>query len=114
VRTLAQRSTLAAKEIKDLIEASAGTVDWATRRCTRPAPPWTAWWPACGGERHHGRDRAGSEEQRSGIEQVNQAIAQMDQVTQQNAALVEEATAAAGALQEQAQELTQVVGVFKL
>ena len=55
-----------------------------------------------------------SDEQRSGIEQVNQAIAQMDQVTQQNAALVEEAAAAADALQEQAQELNQVVGVFKL
>ena len=51
---------------------------------------------------------------RAGIEQVNQAIAQMDQVTQQNAALVEEAAAAADALQEQAQELNQVVGVFKL
>ncbi len=53
-------------------------------------------------------------ELRSGIEQVNHAIAQMDQVTQQNAALVEEVAAAADALQEQAQELNQVVGVFKL
>ena len=55
-----------------------------------------------------------SEEQRSGIDQVNQAIAQMDQVTQQNAALVEEAAAAADALQEQAHEMERVVGVFKL
>ncbi|MDM0037381.1 methyl-accepting chemotaxis protein, partial [Variovorax sp. J22P271] len=50
----------------------------------------------------------------SGIEQINQAITQMDQVTQQNAALVEEAAAAAGSLQEQASSLVKAVGVFKL
>ena len=55
-----------------------------------------------------------SEEQRSGIDQVNQAIAQMDQVTQQNAALVEEAAAAAQSLQEEAGNLSQVVATFKL
>jgi methyl-accepting chemotaxis protein-2 (aspartate sensor receptor) len=114
VRTLAQRSTLAARRSRP---------DRGLRRHGGPGP--RAGAP---GQRHHGQrggQRAAvsgimaeiaqaSEEQRSGIEQVNQAIAQMDQVTQQNAALVEEATAAAGALQEQAQELTQVVGVFKL
>jgi methyl-accepting chemotaxis protein len=57
---------------------------------------------------------AASQEQSSGIEQVNQAIGQMDQVTQQNAALVEEATAAAQSLQDQAGKLAEVVGVFKL
>jgi methyl-accepting chemotaxis protein len=55
-----------------------------------------------------------SQEQTSGIEQINQAITQMDQVTQQNAALVEEAAAAAASLQEQASGLSQVVSVFKL
>jgi len=57
---------------------------------------------------------AASQEQTSGIEQINQAITQMDQVTQQNAALVEEAAAAASSLQEQAANLSQVVGVFRI
>jgi methyl-accepting chemotaxis protein len=55
-----------------------------------------------------------SEEQRAGIEQVNQAIVEMDRVTQQNAALVEEAAAAALAMQEQAAGLSEVVGTFRL
>lgn len=54
-----------------------------------------------------------SDEQRAGIEQVNQSIAQMDQVTQQNAALVEEAAAAADAMQDQARELSGLVGTFQ-
>ena len=57
---------------------------------------------------------AASQEQNLGIEQVNQAITQMDEVTQQNAALVEEAAAAAGSLEEQAASLVREVGVFKL
>jgi uncharacterized phage infection (PIP) family protein YhgE len=57
---------------------------------------------------------AASQEQSSGIEQVNQAIAQMDDVTQQNAALVEEAAAAAESLQDQAGKLAEAVSVFKL
>jgi methyl-accepting chemotaxis protein len=55
-----------------------------------------------------------SEEQRAGIGQVHDAIAQMDEVTQQNAALVEEAAAAAAALQDQAHDLEEVVRIFKL
>jgi methyl-accepting chemotaxis protein len=55
-----------------------------------------------------------SAEQTDGIEQVNQAIGEMDQVTQQNAALVEESAAAAESMQEQAGRLAQVVSVFKL
>jgi methyl-accepting chemotaxis protein len=55
-----------------------------------------------------------SEEQRNGIEQVNQAITQMDDVTQQNAALVEEAAAAANAMQDQASNLSQMVSVFQI
>jgi methyl-accepting chemotaxis protein len=61
-----------------------------------------------------GEITAASQEQTSGIEQINQAITQMDQVTQQNASLVEEAAAASEAMQEQANKLTQVVGAFKL
>ena len=57
---------------------------------------------------------AASEEQSAGIEQVNRAIGQIDEVTQQNAALVEEATAAAESMQTQAGNLSQVVSVFKL
>jgi methyl-accepting chemotaxis protein len=55
-----------------------------------------------------------SREQSEGIDQVNQAVAQMDQVTQQNAALVEEAAAATASLQEQAGELQRTVSVFKI
>ncbi|MBW8370279.1 MAG: hypothetical protein K0M66_04785, partial [Thiobacillus sp.] len=57
---------------------------------------------------------AASQEQSSGIEQVNQAITQMDDATQQNAALVEEAAAAAESLQNQAGKLAEAVSVFKL
>ncbi|MDM0236318.1 methyl-accepting chemotaxis protein, partial [Variovorax sp. J2R1-6] len=61
-----------------------------------------------------GEISAASHEQTQGIEQINQAITQMDQVTQQNAALVEEAAAAAASLQDQAGSLSQVVSVFTL
>ncbi|MCU4121051.1 hypothetical protein N8A90_18355, partial [Variovorax sp. N23] len=61
-----------------------------------------------------GEIASASQEQTSGIEQINQAITQMDQVTQQNAALVEEAAAAAASLQEQAGHLVQAVGVFRV
>jgi len=61
-----------------------------------------------------GEIASASQEQTSGIEQINQAITQMDQVTQQNAALVEEAAAAASALQDQAGSLVHAVGTFKV
>ena len=61
-----------------------------------------------------GEISAASEEQSSGIDQVNRAVSQMDEVTQQNAALVEEAAAAAGSLQEQSQRLAEAVAVFKI
>jgi len=57
---------------------------------------------------------AASREQSAGIEEVNRAITQMDQVTQQNAALVEEAAAAAASMQDQAAQLAQLVTVFRL
>ena len=61
-----------------------------------------------------GEINAASDEQTSGIEQINQAVIQMDNTTQQNAALVEEAAAAAQSMQDQAANLSQVVGAFKL
>ena len=114
VRSLAQRSAAAAKEIKALIgdsvekvDAGARLVDQAgntmqeivdsVRRVTDVISEITA----------------ASTEQSAGIEQINEAINQMDQVTQQNAALVEEAAAAAASLQDQAGNLAQVVSVFQ-
>ena len=115
VRTLAQRSTAAAKDIKDLIRASASTVDLGHAQVSQASATMDTVVASVQQVSTIMAEIAqASDEQRSGIEQVNQAIAQMDQVTQQNAALVEEAAAAADALQEQAQELNQVVGVFKL
>jgi methyl-accepting chemotaxis protein len=61
-----------------------------------------------------GEISAASEEQSTGIDQVNRAVVQMDEVTQQNAALVEQAAAAAGSLEEQAKQLVSVVSAFKL
>ena len=61
-----------------------------------------------------GEISASSREQSQGIEQVNQAIMQMDEITQQNASLVEQAAAAAATMKEQANHLTQLVGAFKL
>jgi methyl-accepting chemotaxis protein len=61
-----------------------------------------------------GEISSASHEQEAGITQINRAITEMDAVTQQNAALVEEAAAAAGSLQEQAASLAQLVSVFKL
>ncbi|MBK1722867.1 methyl-accepting chemotaxis protein [Thiocystis violacea] len=115
VRSLAQRSATAAKEIKVLIQEDAQAI-------------------ATGSERVHAAGEsmeeivnqvkrvsdliaeisAASDEQTSGIEQVNQAITQMDDVTQQNASLVEEAAAAAESLEEQAQGLARAVSVFRV
>ncbi len=61
-----------------------------------------------------GEISAASQEQSAGIEQVNLTVTQMDETTQQNAALVEEATAAARSMEEQAGELTQAVSIFKI
>jgi len=114
VRNLAQRSASAAKEIKTLIgdsvekvEAGSKLVDLAgttmdevvasVKRVTDVISEITA----------------AGQEQTTGIEQINIAITEMDNVTQQNAALVEEAAAAAGSLQDQAKNLAQIVSVFK-
>jgi methyl-accepting chemotaxis protein-1 (serine sensor receptor) len=115
VRSLAQRSAAAAKEIKSLIGDSVEKVDTGSKLVTEAGSTMDE---VVGSVKRLtdiiGEITAASDEQSAGIEQVNQAIGQMDQTTQQNAALVEEAAAAAGSLQEQAGHLERVVGVFKL
>ncbi len=115
VRLLAQRSASAAKEIKALIGASVDRVEAGTRQV---------------GEAGHSMDEivaqvkrvsdligeisSATAEQTSGIGQVGEAVTQLDQVTQQNAALVEESAAAAESLRQQAARLAEVVSVFRL
>ncbi|MGV8899553.1 MAG: Cache 3/Cache 2 fusion domain-containing protein [Burkholderiaceae bacterium] len=115
VRNLAQRSASAAKEIKALIDDSVQQVDQGSKLVDDAGHTM--------GEIVVSVKRvadimseitAASQEQSAGIEQVNQAIGQMDEMTQQNAALVEQAAAAAESMQDQAAELAQAVSVFKL
>ncbi|MET0265858.1 MAG: methyl-accepting chemotaxis protein [Duganella sp.] len=115
VRNLAQRSASAAKEIKVLIDASVDKIKLGTELVEKAGTTMNTLV----GDVHQvtqivGEIATASREQSEGIDQVNQAIAQMDQVTQQNAALVEEAAAATQSLQDQAGELAQTVSVFKI
>ncbi len=115
VRSLAGRSAEAAKEIKQLIGASVEKVELGSRLVQD-----------AGGTMQEivqsvqrvtdmiGEVTAASTEQSTGIGQVNQAVVNLDQMTQQNAALVEQSTAAAQSLREQAQQLAQAVSVFKV
>ena len=115
VRNLAQRSAAAAKEIKQLIEGSVQQVDEGNRLVSKAGE--TMDEIASSVQRvtgMMGEILSVSQDQGSGIAQVNHAIEQMDQVTQSNAALVEQAAAAAASLQDQAMRLTQSVSVFKL
>jgi methyl-accepting chemotaxis protein len=115
VRTLAQRSAAAAKEIKVLIDNSVEKVDLGSKLVDQAGNTMTEVVDSIKRVTDIMAEiTAASQEQSQGIEQVNQAIMEMDDVTQQNAALVEEAAAAAGSLQDQAGNLTQVVSVFKL
>ena len=115
VRSLAQRSAAAAKEIKVLIDDSVSKVEEGSQQVGEAGKTMEEIVSSVRRVTDiMGEITAASQEQTSGIEQVNQAIAQMDQVTQQNAALVEEAAAAADSLQGQAGHLSQVVSVFKL
>ncbi len=115
VRNLAQRSAQAAKEIKTLIGDSVDRASDGARQVDEAGATMQEILAsvqkvtAIMGEIRHA-----SEEQSAGIQQINQAIDQMDGVTQQNAALVEQAAAAAGSLREQAQKLTGTVAVFRL
>ncbi|MBN3788122.1 methyl-accepting chemotaxis protein, partial [Burkholderia sp. Ac-20353] len=115
VRSLAQRASSAAKEIKDLIQRSVTTVHEGSTQAE-------AVGRTMGDVRQairrvadiNAEISAASDEQSRGIEQVNMAVSQMDEVTQQNAALVEEASAAAQSLEQQAAEQKRAVSVFKL
>ena len=115
VRSLAQRSAAAAKEIKTLIGDSVEKVEEGSKQVEEAGRTMDE---IVGSVKRvtdiMGEITAASQEQTSGIEQINQAITQMDQVTQQNAALVEEASAAAQSLQEQAGSLVRAVSIFKL
>ena len=115
VRSLAQRSAAAAKEIKGLIGDSVDKVENGSKLV---AEAGSTMDEVVGSIRRVtdivAEISAASNEQSAGIEQVNQAITQMDQVTQQNAALVEEAAAAADSLQEQAAALAEIVSVFRV
>ena len=115
VRNLAQRSAAAAKEIKGLIEDSVEKVNTGSVLVDQAGATMEEIVASIRRVTDIMGDIANaSHEQSAGIEQVNQAISQMDQVTQQNAALVEEAAAAASSLQDRAVELVEVVAVFRL
>lgn len=115
VRTLAQRSAAAAKEIKELISDSVTKVEDGTRLVDEAGSTMDEIVNAVKRVTDIMSEiAAASQEQSTGIEQVNQAVTQMDEVTQQNAALVEKATAAAESMQEQAQALTQAINTSKL
>ncbi len=115
VRNLAQRSASAAKEIKELIGDSVSKVDAGTRLVDQAGATMEEIVQSVRRVAGiMGEISVASAEQSSGIEQIHQAISQMDQVTQQNAALVEEAASAATSLQESAAGLADRVSVFKI
>jgi methyl-accepting chemotaxis protein len=115
VRTLAQRSAGAAKEIKGLIDDSVSKVTDGTKLVDKAGKTMAEIVASVQRVTDiMGEISAASQEQSSGIEQVNLTITQMDETTQQNAALVEEATAAARSMEQQATQLAQAVSVFKL
>ncbi|CAM2141949.1 Methyl-accepting chemotaxis protein II [Pararobbsia alpina] len=115
VRTLAQRSATAAKEIKALIHESVERVGNGTELVGRAGRTMSEINDAVRRVTDIMAEiAAASEEQSDGIEQVNKAVTQMDEVTQQNAALVEEAAAAAVSLEEQATRMTDTVSVFRM
>ncbi|MBP0599361.1 MCP four helix bundle domain-containing protein [Herbaspirillum sp. LeCh32-8] len=115
VRSLAQRSATAAKEIKLLIDDSVAKVDTGSRLVGQAGATMTEVVASVKRVTDIVAEiSAASSEQSTGIEEINRAITLMDESTQQNAALVEQAAAAAQAMQDQAAQLTQAVSVFKL
>ncbi|MQA39854.1 methyl-accepting chemotaxis protein [Rugamonas aquatica] len=115
VRNLAQRSAAAAKDIKQLISDSVEKVESGSQLVDQAGATMNEIVASITRVTDIMSEiTSASVEQSSGIEQVNTAIVQMDQVTQQNAALVEEAAAAAESMQDQAAKLSEVVSVFKL
>jgi len=115
VRSLAQRSASAAKEIKTLINASVEKVESGTQLVGNAGSTMTEIVASVQRVTDIiGEIRAATSEQSQGIAQVNTAMNQLDQMTQQNSALVEQSTAAADSLREQAQRLTGVVALFRV
>jgi len=115
VRSLAQRSATAAKEIKELIANSVGKVEGGAKLVQEAGTTMTEVVSSFARVAQLVTDISGaSREQSAGIDQISRAVGQMDEVTQQNAALVEEAAAAAESLEDQARGLVQVVAMFKL
>ncbi|GAB3467100.1 methyl-accepting chemotaxis protein [Massilia terrae] len=115
VRNLAQRSAAAAKEIKQLIGNSVDQVNLGTELVRQAGATIKEVVDSVARVTDiMGEITAASREQSAGIDQVNEAITQMDRSTQENAALVEEAAAAAGSLQEQAARLAQAASRFRL
>jgi methyl-accepting chemotaxis protein len=115
VRTLAQRAAEAAKDIKAVIAASVGKVDEGAKLVSSAGAAMEEIVAQVGRvSAIIGEIAAASKEQSTGIDQVNQAVTSIDQITQQNAALVEEATAAAKSMEEQSDALVQSVAAFKL
>ena len=115
VRNLAQRSSEAAREIKVLIHASVDRVDQGSQLVGQAGSTMAAIVTAVRRVSDIVDDISGaSSEQSAGVGQVSEAVMQMDQTTQQNAALVEQSAAAAASLRQQAGQLVQAVSVFKL
>jgi methyl-accepting chemotaxis protein len=115
VRSLAQRSAEAAKEIKGLIDTSVGKVESGTRLVTDAGATMDEIVQSVRRVADViGEITAAATEQSSGIAGVNQAIGDLDQMTQQNAALVEESAAAAESLREQADRMKEAVSVFRV
>jgi methyl-accepting chemotaxis protein len=115
VRSLAQRSAAAAKEIKTLIDDSTSKVDTGSVLVREAGSTMGAIVDSVRRVADIlGEITAASQEQSAGIEQINQAITQMDDATQQNAALVEEAAAASQSMQDQAARLADAVAVFRI
>ena len=115
VRSLAQRSADAAKEIKTLIHASVERVELGTTLVDKAGATMNQVVSAIRRVTDIvGEISAASSEQSAGVAQVGEAVMQMDQATQQNAALVEQSAAAADSLKVQAQQLVQAVAVFRL
>ncbi|HJV87935.1 MAG TPA: methyl-accepting chemotaxis protein [Noviherbaspirillum sp.] len=115
VRSLAQRSATAARDIKHLIDAASGKVDAGTVLVNQAGTTMKEILVSV--QRVSGimgDISAASAEQRGGIEQINGAILKMDEATQQNAGLVEQAAAAAASLEEQVRRMSDAISVFKL
>jgi len=115
VRSLAQRSASAAKEIAQLIEDSVSKVDEGGKQVAKAGSTMQEVLASVKSVTEiMGEISIASNEQSSGIDEINMAITQMDQVTQQNASLVQESASAAHSLQEQAVQLSQAISIFKL